>query len=315
MPPLILNELSFRLLPACDAPAAPNFGAAKAWMSILVDCLLAGRNLKWMSELIVSEDFRSLELSLGYEISDWVIDQRIDRDERVFFSRLVTRYPYLTRADQEVFFGRCSSAGLACCIVCDGLALSLASNEVWDNAMLPILVESLGANGLIAADAGVVRNIAQVDHWQRHAETIRKTLIHEIQTGEELVANASRAFPHLEFCQSAVEQAVQLRGTERFFGWLVSSLMDAEIEATGWNGGPFPHYRLPGPATAESRTVHEDQSLRRMRLFTTRDNRVLMFEHHMKNNAENVRVHYLFEPDRRTLMIGYVGPHLPTATY
>ncbi len=315
MPPLILNELSFSLLPGCDAPAAPNVGTAEAWMSILVTCMREGRTLKWMSELIVAEDFRLMELSLGYRIADWVIDQRINRDERVFFSRLATRSPYLTRADQEVFFGGCSSAGLACCVACESFALSWASNGVWDNAVLPVLVESLGTDGQITADTGEVRNIAQADHWQHHAESIRKKLIDEIRTGEELVVNASRDFPHLEFCRSAVEQTLRLRGTERFFAWLVSALMDAEVEAAEWNGGPFPHDRLPGPASGESRTVHEDKVLSRMRFFTTRDDRILMFEHHMKNNAENLRVHYLFEPARRTLMIGYIGPHLPTARY
>ena len=268
-----------------------------------------------MSELRVAEDFRLLELCSGYGITDWGNDQRVNRDERVFFSRLATAYPYLTRSDLEVFFDRCSSLGLACCIACDGLALSWASNEVWSNAVLPVRIELLGTDGLIAADAGEVKNIAKVDHWQRHAKSIRTKLIEEIQTGEQLMTNAPRAFPHLEFCQSAVDQAVRLRGSERFFRWLVSALMDAEVEAAEWNAGPFPHDRLPGPATGESQTVHEDRALRQMRFFTTKNGRLLMFEHHMKNNAENMRIHYLFEPDRRTLMIGYVGPHLPTARY
>lgn len=315
MPPLILNELSFRLLPNCDAPAATNVGEARAWMSILVECLRKGRSLKWMSDLRVAEDFRLIELSLGYRLADWVVDQSVNRDERVFVSRLATSYPYLTRADQEVFFGGCSSAGLACCIVSNGLALSWVSNEVWDNSVVPVQVESLRADALIARDGTEIRNIARVDHWQLHAESIRTALIDEIQTGEGLVLNASRVFPHLEFCRSAVEQIVLLRGTERFFRWLVSALMDAEAEAANWNEGPFPHNRLPGPATGESRTVHQDETLRRMRFFMTRDNRLLMFEHHMKNNAENLRVHYLFEPDRKTLMIGYIGQHLPTARY
>jgi hypothetical protein len=256
-----------------------------------------------------------LELCFGYGITEWGNDQRVNRDERIFFRRLVTAYPYLTRGDQEVFLGRWSSLGLACCIVCDGLALSWASNEVWDNAVLPVRIESLGTDGLIATDGGEVKNIAKVDHWQRHAKSIRTKLIEEIQSGEQLMANAPRAFPHLEFCQSAAEQTVQFRGTERSFKWLVSALMDAEVEAAEWNGGPFPHERLPGPATGESRTVHDDKALRRMRFFTTRDDRSLMFEYHMKNNSENLRVHYLFEPDRGTVMIGYVGPHLPTARY
>jgi hypothetical protein len=35
-----------------------------------------------------------------------------------------------------------------------------------------------------------------------------------------------------------------------------------------------------------------------------------MFEYHMKNNAENKRIHYLADEARRKLCIAYVGDHL-----
>ena len=49
------------------------------------------------------------------------------------------------------------------------------------------------------------------------------------------------------------------------------------------------------------------------RNFATDDGRTEFMEDHMKNMAENRRVHYLFEPSRRVMVIGYFGEHLETA--
>ena len=181
-------------------PAAPDEATARAWMSTFIQCLLEGQQRKWMTGLRVDANFNLLALTLNYSLATWRNDRSVNRDERVFFRRLVTAYPYLTRADQEVFFEDLPAAGLACCLQTKGIALSWASNTAWEAQSLRVNLLSLSTEESIVASIEEVRNIAKPGHWQIHAEAIREGFIEEIQTGVQLVDLAGRAFRHIEFC-------------------------------------------------------------------------------------------------------------------
>ena len=131
-----------------------------------------------------------------------------------------------------------------------------------------------------------------------------------IRSGRELIDQAPRKFPALEICEKAERQILGLTGNEKFFGWLIDAISTANREMQNWVRGPFPHELLPDSAQTESMTVRKNSKLRDLRRFETRRGEWLLFFPHMKNKAENIRVHYKVDEDRRILMIGYVGPHL-----
>ena len=122
-------------------------------------------------------------------------------------------------------------------------------------------------------------------------------------------------FPRVEFCGDAPGQLQSLTGNERYFQWLINCLFDADRECSRWTAGQFPHSALPGPASGESKPVHDNPELRKHRMFRMLTGELLMFEHHMKNKAENKRIHYLVDESRRRIIIAYVGDKLPTGNY
>lgn len=70
-------------------------------------------------------------------------------------------------------------------------------------------------------------------------------------------------------------------------------------------------------AATESETVMAKQTLRRLREITYKGQTEVM-ERHLRNGVENstthsIRVYFLWDADDQKVVIGYCGPHLPTA--
>ena len=135
-----------------------------------------------------------------------------------------------------------------------------------------------------------------------------------MRSPEEIFAEAPALYPEIEICEGAEAQFVAMTGTERYFGWVLEALAACNREVLAWTEGPFPHVKLPGPASGESPAVRNSAQMMRMRYFRCHGEE-LLFEYHMKQRGQNIRMHYRVDPDRRLLMVGYVGHHLPTALY
>jgi hypothetical protein len=284
-------------------------------MKKFVVCASEGFRLGLISTLRMSESFHAVELAAGYPIAMWMTDKSVDRDDRVRLSRFATSSPYIDGDLEETTFGDCIARGLGSCMINRSIAVSCASAAAWSMPEISVKVRHLSEDGTMTEIDETVRNASELKHWADHADWIRSEIVREVQSGADLIGRAHELAPHLRFGRSAVLQISELTGTERYFQWLVKSLLLADSEVSGWDGGMFPHNRLPGPATGESGPVRNSPRLRNMRNFATDDDRTEFMEHHMKNMAENRRVQYLFEPARRILVIGYFGEHLETAQY
>ena len=174
------------------------------------------------------------------------------------------------------------------------------------------LVNAAAGHILEERGGGYVRD---PDHVQGPGEWISEPQSASIRSGWDLVNQAARLYPAVEICDGARSQILAMVGSEGHFGWLLKALTAANREMLDWAGGPFPHSKLPGPATGESSSVMASPQLRRMRCFTIRTGESLLFEHHMKHVGLNMRMHYRVDQVRRRLVVGYVGRHLPTTLY
>jgi len=311
----VVNELSFLKSPNFELPAADDLGAAKPLMKNFVVCASEGFRLGIIFTLRMSESFHAVELTAGYPIATWMTDQSVDRDDRVRFVRFATSSPYIDGDLEETTFGDCIAKGFGSCLINRSIAISCASDAAWSMPVISVRVRRLSEDGTMSEIDETVRNASEFKHWADHADWIRSEIAIEIQSGADLIARAHELVPNLRFGRSAVPQISALTGTERYFQWLLKSLLLADAEVSGWDGGMFPHNRLPGPATGESGPVRNSARLRDMRNFATDDGRTEFMEYHMKNLSENRRVHYLFEPSRRMMVIGYFGEHLETAQF
>jgi hypothetical protein len=269
-------------------------------MTQLVEVLRTARSFGLGRTVRTNEAFQTIELAPGYGLQQWRNDPSGNRDEQRFFGTLLTRSPHLDglidsliqRADlSEVRFHGRSAMGLHAALLLDAIAISWPSDDLWDTSCLMVQYQSLSDQLELEESEVSILHCSHAGHWSSHREGIEYRQKTAINSGVELWERHEQLFPHLEFCGDAPDQIRSLSGNEAHFRWVVNCLFVAEEECALWQEGEFPHAKLPGPATGESQSVQNDPELRRHRMFRT-SGEVLMFEHHMKNRAENMRVHY-----------------------
>jgi hypothetical protein len=248
----------------------------------------------------------------------------VDHDERLYFKRVVTYAPYLVgvrhevqeqKIASEVYVGSRSALGLQAAVLMKGIALSWGSAEIWIAARLTATLSELRSDGEILSSTIEVPNVSIDEHWDLHKEFITAAQLSGIVDGPSLLKRIGESLEHIELCGDTPKQIRELTGSERHFAWIVRSIWSANDQCADWKSGDFPHSLLPGPATGESSSVHNNPELRQMRVFTMQSGERVMFEHHMKNASENQRIHYLADKKRKKILIAYVGTHLPTARF
>lgn len=196
-----------------------------------------------------------------------------------------------------------------------GICISLQSHPVWETTSLGVEVTAISEDGELNTEHDAVSHVSRPEHFVDHEQWLLASQKSSIQNGRDLIAQASSLFPAIEICEDAEAQILAMTGGEQYFGWVLEGIAAGNREMSTWTGGPFPHRHLPGPASGESTSVKNSQQLVALRFFRTRSGEDLLFEHHMKHLGQNVRMHYRVDPNRRLLMIGYVGKHLPSTLY
>ena len=311
----VINELSFRKPPEFSELAIEAEISARKVMSDLVRCVSEGMRLAIIGRLRTDAHFATAEIAPQYSLAQWRNDQRVNRDERTLFRSFITASPYLTAPEQEVTFHGVAAAGLASCAVDNSVSISANSDELWNTPQLEAIMLALEEDGSVSSNPLNVRNVAALDHWNEHAEWSMIKQRTEIKSGPDLIRTAAYLFQHLILGEHAKNQLSRLQGTEHYFAWVVEALVSAETEMKNWRDGPFPHHRLPGPASGESETVNRSARLRAMRIFETDRGVVEYCEHHMKYMGQNQRIHYILRSDQRKMLIAYIGEHLETARH
>lgn len=326
MPDLILNELSFQNWEDPQTGfACRDRHEARTLMQRLIDTMRASGRFGSISRPLRTQNgFLEYQLADGYTLSQWRNDPDVDRDARRFLGQrgaiaffLEDTMQFAAERSEMTEVKIAGRQGYALCAawLLHGICISLQSHSAWNISSLGVNVTALSADGSLRSETAAVRNVSHPDHFTDHEEWILASQISSILNGRELVAQAATAYPAIEICEGAEAQILALTGTERHFKWVLEAFAAGNREMLAWKGGPFPHHKLPGPASGESPSVRNSQRLMSMRSFTNRSAEKLLFEHHMKHRGQNIRMHYRVDSERRLLMIGYVGEHLPTALY
>ena len=311
----VINELSFRKPPEFSELAIEAENSARKVMSDLIRCVSEGMRRRLICRLRTDAHFATADIAPQYSLAQWRNDQRVNRDERALFRSFITASPYLTAPEQEVTFHGVVAAGLASCALGNSVAISANSDDLWNTPQLDATMLALEEDGSVSSNPLNVRNVAALNHWNEHAEWSMIKQRTEIRSGPDLIRKAAHLFQHLILGEHAKNQLSLVQGTEHSFAWVVEALTSAEAEMNSWLGGPFPHQRLPGPASGESETVNKSARLRAMRTFETDRGVVEYCEHHMKYMGQNQRIHYILRSEQRKMLIAYIGEHLETARH
>jgi hypothetical protein len=114
----------------------------------------------------------------------------------------------------------------------------------------------------------------------------------------------------LDFCTCVEAQLVNLGSADRRFKAALRGLHDLQNYCAGWVTGYFDIKALVR-ASGESQTTLQMYSGERT--FLCPDGVSRVFQWHLKRD-DATRIHFFDFPERRRILIGYIGPHLPIAS-
>jgi hypothetical protein len=326
MPDLVLNELSFQCWEDLGSVyACTDVYTARALMDELIQTVRATSRYKSIAKALRTEaGFMNYLLAEGYSIAKWLSDPQVDRDSRTYLRNRGSIGFYIDdtlaqvaeASDRtEVRVENRPGHGLCAAWLLNAICLSLASNEIWKTSSLNVRVGEIIDDGVFVEADRRLPHASIPEHFSDHVSWLTRTQRAKINSGSELLARSSTLFPSIEICGRAIKQISDLNGGEQYFDWLLDCLEVGDRLVANWLGGPFPHDQLPCKASGESATVWKSKDLIGQRYFKTLNGELLLFEFHMKANFHGIRIHYLPDFERKVLMIGYVGKHLPTALY
>jgi hypothetical protein len=308
---MVLNELSFQ--------SADGVHTARQWMSTLVRTAREA-SLHGVSRVIRTHtSVLELMLAHDYPLWRWLSDSEVDIEERRYMRSLSNKVPFWdgipelydqVLASEFLFQGR-EAQGLGVAYLLESLAISLASDECWDVSLVLLTANWLAQDGDIEQQLVQVIHASQIHHVHEHRNWIQKRLRSDIRNGDDLWERRGEILPSLDFCD-AVEP--QIRGlSASILQSAARRLSELEIYCRTWTTGGFDPSQLPAKATLESEaTLNQFGS---ERTFRCPDGIERTFSWHLRLTPDAWRILFLPETKARKMIIGYIGPHLPTAKY
>jgi hypothetical protein len=313
---MVLNDLSL-------LPLAENKWAARERMEKLVSTLQAATKLGAERILRTDRDIHGMDLAPGYSIALWRNDSEVDKETRQYFKRLITKAPYLEDVDDlkvletyyssDFFHEQQKAVGLGMAFLLDALAISFHSHSVWEMSLLQLSLEQLLEDGTVDSDIVLINHACFREHVLEHRDWISKRIQIEVESGTDLCTYYEMLYPHLQFCTSAITQMQALPRGDIHLRQIMKHLLDLNTYCETWQAGPFSAQDIPCKISVESEIslkTYKDQHT-----FLCPDGEKRVFSWHCRVTPEPWRTYfYPLEPDH-TVIIGYIGKHLPTVKF
>jgi len=320
----VFNELSFCRFREPGRPcAAVNRSQARVWMDALVRTLSAAAKLGLSRSLRTLESFSHQEIAPDYNVAQWRNDSQVSRDLRQLFRQYSTKSPLLDGVIESLVdrargcegkFQDIECKGLLAAYLLDCLAISLASDPAWRANNVGIILTELDEGGLSESTQQVL-HCSSPEQVTVHAPELRSRQRQILATGRDLVDHRERLLPNLRFCGDVEATLSPLAQNDPVLSWTRRCLFELNDYCSLWTTGAFRHEELRCQPTPESESVSNNPELRRLRTFTCPDGERRYFQWHLKNFGRNLRLHYIPSETERIVIVGYIGPHLPTKLY
>lgn len=310
---MILNELSLQ-------PANDRY-IARRWMDTFVQTAKTATGQGVARSLRTQRGVFDIALAIEYSLAHWINDRTVDREARRYFQRLSTKTPYWdglpelcdSIAASEFHFGDRAACGLGVAYLLENLAISLPSEECWD-----VHLVTLHAMSIVEAEEETEDDFQESDVQVVHAsqeshidgEWIRNRLRRDVLDGNDLWMRRKELFSGLSFCQAVEGQVrdlppVMLSSTLR-------RLFELEAYCQSWTEGGFDKDQLLNATPESESTLGQYGS---ERTFTCPDGLERTFSWHVRLTPNAWRTYFAPVHETRTMIIGYIGPHLRTARY
>jgi hypothetical protein len=309
----VFNDLS------ADPPVL-DVGASLERMWGLVELLRVAPDHGLGPGLRIPQTFHSLCLGPEYRISDWLNDDRVPREQRLFLLTLATRSPYLEQTPDAIqeralltdvrFRGMRSDALRAAFL----LELPLLSflNAPWDQAVIQCECEELIDDELTPARDLQLPNLSKVPHFTVHAEWIRNRRRRSVATTEDVWNRRGELFPNLDFCPAVEGQLVAVRPSEPRFQQIINKLFDLDAYFASWTVGGFDPGAFAKCNPASPETLARYPSDYR---FLMADGGYVTASWHLYFTPGKGRLYFAADGALRRGVVCHIGDKLPDSTY
>lgn len=320
---LVFNELSLQ-----ENNLAPDARTACQRMTGLVSTLKTAIDYN-LNKVRTHEHFVDMVLAKAYPLRKWLNDPNVATEEQDFLLFYITQYPpivpptadlsegdtLLERSELfEAHYDGNRANGLGYAVLFDGISLSLLSESCWDTPTIDLLCTEYSPEvGGFVDGPETIRHASRAEHISHaHVEWIRDRVRNAVRDGNDLWFKVDEWFPNLIFCEN-VRRQIQalLSGTPQLSG-IVERLLALETYCKNWDGDGFDRRVLPpqyGCSPESSQTLNRFGNQRE---FECPDGKRRLFDLHLKGLRGHWRIHIWPDAANRKIIVGYIGPHLPT---
>lgn len=304
---IVLNELSFRS-PANDDETG------RQRMNGLLDTIREATRHGLKRSLHIDRDLPGLELAPGYPVARWLNDGQVNRDTRSFFRTLATHLPYIDDLP-EYLYQEDQAKGLGFAFQHDHLAVSLDSEACWRSSHLELEIRYLELDEFDQLVSGLVqvKHACSLVHVREHSDWIKERTKIPVRKGLDIWDHRNELYPRLQFCESVGEQLKDVLSGDSKLRPIMKKLSEFEDFCKNWHSGPFDNEVIPGKVTTESPETLEKYG--DIRTFRCPDGQYIVFSWHARITPGEWRIHFHPDEDKRQLIIGYIGRHLPTVRF
>lgn len=293
-----------------------NKDSAKETMKVFADTInLASKH--GVSPIVrTHEAFWGGVLTPGYSIADWGFDPSVDIELRRRIKIYTSKAPFVEGIlktfeemgnSSEFFCGGHLSIGLGAAIMTCNPVVSL-NGGLWRVDPISVLCNYLTDTDVVARTECVC-NLYNPQRVQSNQEWIKRQLANELNSGQDILDKADIVLSKVQFTPTSKRQLSELTGNEKVFQFVVKHLLALNSQCINWTTGIFTA-GYPYSCSEESApTMHkygED------RVFTLDNGSNVTFTWHSKISVNKWRIYFLHYAASNTVVIPYIGPHLPT---
>jgi hypothetical protein len=308
---MVLNELSLE--------SVTSVYTARQWMLEFIQTIQAATSYKVSRVIRTQSRVFDIPLATDYPLCRWLNDPEVDREAQRYIRALTTKAPlwdglpelFDRVLEHEFHYENQQALGLGVAYLLESLAISLPSEGCWNATLLPLNASWITGDGDIEEETVCVVHASQPVHMNEHREWIQDRLRSNVRDGNDLWNRRAELLPSLMFCEAAGHRIQGLDPT--MLHPVARRLFELQAYCDGWTEGGFDQGQLPTRATPESQATLERYG--NERTFVCPDNVVRTFSWHVRLTLHAWRVHFHPDPQTRTMIIGYIGPHLPTVRH
>jgi len=260
----------------------------------------------------------------GYNIDQWLNDERIDEVLRSQFREIVTSSPLINEDEVTAMelYSRSEFKkdldgethqvwGLGAAYIFDTLALSIATHQEWEKHEIEITHYYLDEDLTERSYDVSVKHFSSPNNLKLHLPWWEDYQENALKKSAELWEKRMEFFPNLEFSDE-VEQQLNKMGISKSLTQIIDRLRDLNNYVKGWQAGNGDfNYKDAIEKTSLRISPESSSTIRKfgtLRKFSIPDQGKKLFDLHIKTG--DLRFHFYPDNVNRKVYIGYIGKHL-----